>query len=116
MPAPYKTKFLLPDGREITTVVLDEDEFDRLADSLKGIAVLNLDERAAQAQIDSIKAARIIPMMSRGTKTQVVFEQYDIDTNIASFIVRGTGKMLVQGAINEQEHRQEDSGLDPNRN
>jgi len=116
MTAPHKSKFRFQDGKEITAVVLDKDEFDRLADSLKGIAVLNQNERAAQAQIDSIKAARMIPMMARGTKTQAIFEQYEIDTEIASFIVRGTGKMLMQGAISEHPDRPEDEGLDPSRN
>ena len=98
MTKPYKQRFKLPDGRPLTSVVMDLEDFEELADSLHGIVMLNNDnERAADAQIESIKAAKMLPMMSRGTKTEAIFEQYEIETDLASFIVRGQGLHVAKG-------------------
>lgn len=95
---PYKQRFLLPDKREITSVVMDLEDFCELAEKLRGIVMLNENcERTADVQIESIKAAKILPMMSRGTKTEDIFEQFEIETDLASFIVRGQGTHIAKG-------------------
>jgi hypothetical protein len=95
MPKPFLQRFLLPNNKEITSIVMDEDDFNDFVDSLRGIIVLNNTERAAQIQIDAIKAAKTLPMISRGTKTQFVFDKYGIETDFASFIVRGQGQAIL---------------------
>jgi len=84
----FKQVFDAPQGR-MTSVVLDKSEFDALADSLLG--VFTQDARADEAQIERIKVAGHIPLMGRGTRTQFVFDQYGIVTDLAGFIVRGAG-------------------------
>jgi hypothetical protein len=62
--------------------------------------MLNADnQRAADAQIEAIKAAKTLPMMSRGTKTEFVFENFGIETDLASFIVRGQGEEVLRQFI-----------------
>jgi len=91
----FKQQFIMPNGEPITSVVMDLAEFEELADSLHGIVMLNYNcKRTADTQIDAIKAAKTIPMMSRGTKTEAIFEKYQIETDLASFIVRGEGRVV----------------------
>ena len=105
----FKRTFQIPDGKEITSVVLDKTEFDQLIDGLKGIVIswfkggtIDSNQRAAQAQLDAIKATNTLPMISRGTKTQYIFEKYEIETHLACFIVRGTGKQLAEQLIKQE--------------
>ena len=102
MTEPHKQTFQMPNGKEITSIVLDKTEFDQLIDGLKGIMIGDTEnQRAAQTQLDAIKAANTLPMISRGTKTQYIFEKYEIETNLACFIVRGTGKQLERQLIEQ---------------
>lgn len=93
---PFKQVFDIPQGRT-TSVVLDKPEFDALADSLLG--VFTQDARADEAQIERIKAAGHIPLMGRGTRTQFVFDQYGIETDLAGFIVRGAGRDVLRSVM-----------------
>jgi hypothetical protein len=92
----YKMVFKAPQGL-MTSVVLDKPEFDVLADSLLG--VFTQDARADEAQIERIKCAGHIPLMGRGSRTQFVFDQFDIETDLAGFIVRGTGRSVLDDAM-----------------
>lgn len=97
MTEPFLRKFSLPDGSELTSVVLDQDEFDELCDSLKDVMIYNMKgQRAAEAHLKALKTAKHLPLMSRGTKTQFVFDKYGIETDKASFIVRGHGRSLAK--------------------
>jgi len=96
MPSAYKQVFNAPQGR-MTSVVLDKPEFDTLADSLLG--VFTQDSRADQSHIQRIKDAGHLPLMGRGTKTQFVFDQYGIETDLAGFIVRGSGRKVLDDAM-----------------
>lgn len=102
MAEPYVKQFHLPNGNSLTTVVLDEQEFFELVDSLAG--VFNIadpanPERADDNLIQKLKEARHIPMMSKGTKTVFVYDKYGIESQLASFIVRGHGPELLQQLI-----------------
>jgi len=96
MSSAFKQVFQAPQG-QMTSVVLDKSEFDALADSLLG--VFTQDARADEAQIERIKDAGHIPLMGRGTRTQFVFDQYGIGTDLAGFIVRGTGRKVLDDAM-----------------
>ena len=93
MAVPFKKVFDIPQGRT-TSVVLDRPEFDALADSLLG--VFTQDARADLSHIQRIKDAGHLPLMGRGTRTQFVFDQYGIETDLAGFIVRGTGRDVLR--------------------
>ncbi len=95
MPAPYKQVYKLPNGIVITSIVMDQEEFNEFCDNLKGI--LHTDrlggnmKRADDEQIEQIRASKHLPMMARGTKTQRFFDQYEVTTDYLCVIVRGTG-------------------------
>ena len=93
MAVPFKKVFDIPQGRT-TSVVLDRPEFDALADSL--IGVFTQDARADLSHIQRIKDAGHLPLMGRGTRTQFVFDQYGIETDLAGFIVRGAGRDVLR--------------------
>ena len=85
---------VLPNGDKITSIVLDQDEFESLADSLHKIL--------SKEQVDRIKEAKHIPMISCGTKTAAIFDKFDIKTNLACFIVRGHGSELLDQFMREK--------------
>ena len=99
MPEPTVHKLRL-NGIEITSIVMDEPDFMDFADELAGVFIANDDRagerRAAQDSIDRIKKAKHLPMMKRGTKTQVFFKRWNIQTDLLSAIVRGHGETLLQ--------------------
>ena len=102
MPAPYVKKFDLPNGDSLTTVVLDEQEFFELVDSLAGvfnIADPKNPQRTNDTMLEQLKEARHIPMMSKGTKTAFVYDKYEIESQLAAFVVRGHGPELLQQLI-----------------
>ncbi len=102
MAEPYIKQFPLPNGNSLTAVVLDEQEFFELVDSLAGvfnIADPQNPERADNSMLEQLKEARHIPMMSKGTKTAFVYDKYGIESQLASFIVRGHGPELLQQLI-----------------
>lgn len=80
--------------QQIASIVLDKKDFDALCDELSGIAEYTTGERATDDIIQQIKDACHIPMISRGTKTEFLFERYNIGCDRASVIVRGYGGQL----------------------
>ena len=93
MPAPYKKIFEFK-GKQLTSVVIDEADFMALADELGGIRNLHDNIPTKQEDIDRIKAARHIPMFGRGTKTEWIFDRFDITTDWAAIIVRGAASQV----------------------
>lgn len=105
MNEPYTHEMQMPNGQKITSIVIDQDEFNDLCDKLMGIFDVGDKQRATPDQIEAIKAAKIIPMMARGTKTEFVFEQYKVKTDRCCIIVRGHGEALMtqmENHINKQ--------------
>ena len=96
MSSVYKQVFDAPQGR-LTSVVMDKSEFDAMADSL--IGVFTQDSRADESHIKRIKDAGHLPLMGRGTKTQFVFDQFGIETDLAGFMVRGNGRKVIDDAM-----------------
>ena len=90
MAAPYKREFPCQDST-MTAVVMDKDDFFALCDSLTTIFDVRNKDRVDADQIALLKKAQHIPLMSKGSKTEFVFNQFDIQTKYASFIVRGQG-------------------------
>jgi hypothetical protein len=76
--------------------VLDQADFDDLLDMCYGLFNIGDGQRMAKADLDNIRAAKHIPLMARGTKTEIIFQKFDIGTNKASFIVRGAGKRIAR--------------------
>ena len=99
----FVREFVL-DGKVITSVVMDEAEFNAFCDELGGIFNQAQGERANADQISMIKQAKHLPAMARGTKTEKFFTRYGIKSNMASFIVRGEGFTVAEryGYLNDE--------------
>lgn len=98
MAEPFKTVFDFPSGQsalthpagKITCVVMDVADFDSLCDSLVGVLNVGLDDA------ESLKSAQHIPIMQRGNAVEFVFGRFGIETDLASFIVRGSGPKVLK--------------------
>lgn len=92
-----KHQFSIPDGRLLTSVVMDEGEFSGLCDLIEKIiaeappANAATGKRMSPGDVGRIREAKHVPMMARGTLTEEVFDHYAIGTDLATFIVRGQG-------------------------
>jgi hypothetical protein len=103
---PYKDPeafiFSLPRGGMICSVVMDQEDFDEVCEMLEGIIVLNdNNQRAAETQIEAIRAAKMLPMVSRGTKTQPLFDKFDVEQDLMCLCVRGHGKRMQQQIMDQ---------------
>lgn len=100
MPAPFKQVYEFPDGncahgRYITSVVVDQAEFDQFCDQINGVK----DQAGSfltPEQVQTIREAKHIPMMARGTATERFFKQWDVETKLMCVIVRGHGPKLAE--------------------
>lgn len=96
MTAPYKKEYELPNGR-ITSIVMDQAEFDQLVDGIEK----DPPSGVTKEHIAAIRAEKHIPGIVRGTKTAWIFKRYDVETNIACVVVRGTSTALLNKLLRE---------------
>ena len=89
MPEPYIQIFTLSTEEggltEIASIVMDKTEFDELLD------------KAGLSEKDKkhLKANEHIPLIMRGTQTEWIFEQYGIQTQLITIIVRKAGEKIL---------------------
>jgi hypothetical protein len=98
--------FTMPSGQNISSVVMDEPEFMEIVDNLGNVFVANWGERIAGEQQQLLRDAKIIPVVSKGEKTKFIFEKFKLDTDLASLIVRGQGKKMVEEINKMQKEMQ----------
>lgn len=84
---------------DLTSIVCDKEEFDENIDTLKDVMMLNLEERAAQENLDLLKERGHLPLCSRGTKTEHLFKKYNVETDLLAMIVRGTTQEIIKEMI-----------------
>jgi len=95
MAEPFIQKVTMPGVGEITSVVLDQEDFNSFADQLVGLIEAHASsqagevQRSTEEQISSIKVAGILPMMGRGSKTEQFFEQWGVETDRMCVCARG---------------------------
>lgn len=80
-------------GMVITSVVVDEEDFNELCDKL-GIML-------KPEQVEHLKQAKHLPMLSRGTKTKQFFDHWDVETELMCVIVRGTAHDLYKQMLDK---------------
>jgi len=83
MPKPFVQEF---QEFGITSIVIDENEFNEFIDELSGIF---------DANTQAAKKLKCLPLMTRGTKTEQFFERWGVKTDKLSVIVRGHGQTLL---------------------
>ena len=99
-----KYEFATPKGT-ITSIVMNEEEFETLLGHIaNGDPVVNIRtrERMKLEDIEALRRAKHVPLISRGTKTEFLFQLYDVQTSVMSVIVRGQGTKVLQNLVNSQ--------------
>lgn len=102
MPAPFKKVFKLIDNKQITSVVMDQSDFDTLCDDLEGIQLRD-GRSTSKSDVDTIRASKHIPFMYRGTATEKFFDKYEVETDYMCVIVRGEVKNLMKAMLPNPE-------------
>jgi hypothetical protein len=93
-PKPYKLKLDL--GHISTTsVVVTQEQFDEIMDKFE--SAWAGDDRFVPSEFQLCRDAGSIPMITRGSKTQPVFEILEVETDNMSLIVRGKGPEILRG-------------------
>ena len=87
MPAPYVEEFT---SLGLTSVVLDKDDFNAFVDELDGLFNVGTED------LQRIKDAEYLPLMSRGKKTQVFFDRWGVQTDKLAVVVRGAGPKIAE--------------------
>lgn len=107
-PGVTKHMFLFPTpGRpgeqsKLTSVVMDEAEFEALLQHIaEGDPVMNVmsGQRMSPVDVDALRRAKTVPLISRGTKTEYLFKIYEVETDYFSAIVRGQGERVLSKLV-----------------
>lgn len=87
-----KYVFRLPDSQQITSLVMSQNEFDELCQHISKLKIKTHDgEQIDQQNLETIRKAKHLKLMARGTTTEQIFKKYEIQTEFLSAIVRGHG-------------------------
>lgn len=83
-----------PGPWSLCTLVMDDLEFDDLVNYMEAQmsgTLMGGGGRANKNHFDSLREARHIPMIARGSRTEPVFNRYAVESKFLSVIVRGEG-------------------------
>lgn len=99
-----KHKFRIPapgghpgETSELTSLVMDEAEFEAFVQHIAdGDPVVNVrtGSRMSPEDVEALRKAKHVPMVSRGTKTEYLFKIYEVDTDLLSAVIRGQGEKI----------------------
>lgn len=78
----YSQVYDLPNGMQITSIVLAEPDFDKLV------------ERIDRQDLSGFKKSKIIPSIIRGIATEWIFTKYNIKTDLCCICAQGISKDL----------------------
>lgn len=87
---PHVEAFVM-NGRAVTSVVVDKGEFDENIDALVGVLNMAGGGRTDAEQAELLKECNVLPLCTKGTKTQFLFDKYAVETDALAMIVRGKG-------------------------
>ena len=94
MTAPYVKVFTVG-GKQLTSVIVDQDDFDRAIATLEGVIQVNANNKRADIKmLQDIRDAKHLPMAARGTKTEALFQMFGVKTDLMSLAVRGLANRL----------------------
>src|ERR1700752_4450982 len=84
------------DGQRITSIVMEESEFNELInfmkeniDKIQDIKDARTGRKTTKSSLDAVQEAKVLPLMEKGTKTQFLFEKYEVKTQYLSICQQG---------------------------
>lgn len=86
---------------QVAAIVCDKEEFDSDVEKLAGVFAPNSNKRADEKIVNDLKKACHLPLCKRGTKTEFLFEKYNVKAEYITMVVRGYGKTLINNLCNE---------------
>lgn len=90
----YKQTFEIPQGT-LTSLVMDQDDFGLLLHMIEQTGMLTM------RQLNIIEQDKHLPLMSKGTKTQPIFDHFNVETDLLSAIVRGHSAEVIKKFKNQ---------------
>ena len=93
--------FQLPDGSDISVVVVDQSVFDECVDQLSGVFNAGVGERVGGEQAAMLKAVGNIPMIGRGTMTDFLFARFGVSGDRLGLVVRGFANRIVSEVMGD---------------
>ena len=86
---------------QVAAVVCDKEEFNSNDPFVCSLAAVYCKNSTQFFNINDLKESCHLPLCKRGTKTEFLFEKYDVKTEYITMIVRGHGKVLMNNLCNE---------------
>ena len=77
------------DGWQVTSVMCDQTDFDRAVDILQGVFIANASGRTTPVILERLKRGGHLPLVTRGSKTQALFDYFGVKTERMCVAVRG---------------------------
>lgn len=89
-------KLVLPNGEPLTSLVMDEKDFDELLEMVRQSGVMNIQEDTPvdDDQIQRLRDAQIVPLIKRGKLTESIFIKFGVNTNYMNAVIRGAGMAI----------------------
>lgn len=91
---PYKSVVRMPDGAMMTSVIVNQDEFNRAIDTLVNVGKDEPSGQVPAAELQRFKAAGYLPPASRGYNTEAMFQMFGVTTKWMSLAVHGVAKRM----------------------
>lgn len=91
----------LPDGSDISMVVVDQAVFDDCVDQLTGVFNAGAGERVGIEQAEVLKRVGNIPMIGRGSKTAFLFDRFGVVGDRFGLVVRGFGQRVIREVMGD---------------
>jgi hypothetical protein len=92
---PHKARFKIG-NLAITSLVIDQDEFNALC-----YEFLGLFPEMTEEMVHRLIKTKHVPMIAKGTKTAKFFDRYGIKTERMSIIVRGAGSEVIAKTLED---------------
>ena len=110
---PYKSIVQMPNGEMLTSVVVNQVEFNRAIDTLVNVGKDEPSGQVTTADLQKVKDAQHLPMLSRGYNTEQVFKMFGVTTKWMSLCVRGVAKRLgIHDQVKDAMEMPTDSNLE----
>lgn len=99
MTKPYKRSFPFPNdpGTYLTSVVVDKEDFEEFMNVVS--STTKLDEKGVKACLN----AGHIPLICRGTKTDMLFDYFDVESKYMTVCIRGTAVQILASMLESRE-------------
>lgn len=106
-----KAVVALPNGMEVTSIILTEDEFECLCEDMENWFQL-MGKEQFRSHVESAREQKFIPLMGLDDLTERFFHMYQAQTPLMSIIVEGQTEKKLEEAMRAEMGAKPHSRLD----